>query len=200
MGVVVLQIIERGAPVPGLDIIRTQLDHGVEQFQRDIALLRVHRGLGAQHQQRGGIARGLQPDRPDPRLDVLSAGFIRRGLERSKQEIQSARTIGAELRQLAGSLRQFLLLGRHDLGIGLGVDPEIVLGQCRDGRGQYRGDEDRSSEVLQPKESGRHVTKSRRRNSRCKAAHRQRAVKRGRFSMSAETGTSSWISAGSGGR
>ena len=105
MGVVVLQIIQRRAPVPPLDIIRTQLDHGVEQLQRDIHLLGVHRGLGAHHQQRGGIARGLQPQRPDPRFDVLGAGLIRRGLQRAEQKIQSARAIGADFRQLARRFR-----------------------------------------------------------------------------------------------
>ena len=61
MGVIVLQIIQRRAPVPSLDIIGTQLDHGVEQLQRDVRLLRIHRGLGAHHQERRGVARGLQP-------------------------------------------------------------------------------------------------------------------------------------------
>ena len=105
MGVVVLQIIQRRAPVPGLDIIGTQLDHGIEQLQRDVHLLGVHRGLGAHHQQRRGVARGLQPQRPDPRLDMLGAGLIGRGLQRAEQEIQSARAVGADLRQLARRFR-----------------------------------------------------------------------------------------------
>src|SRR6202021_1087946 len=39
VGVVVLQIIQRRAPVPSLNIVRTQRDHGVEQLQRDVHLL-----------------------------------------------------------------------------------------------------------------------------------------------------------------
>src|SRR6266404_6291795 len=50
MGVIVLQIIQRRAPVPSLDIVGTQLDHGVEQLQRDVHLLRIHCRLGAHHQ------------------------------------------------------------------------------------------------------------------------------------------------------
>src|SRR3954452_7970229 len=42
--VIVAQVVERRAPVPGLDIVGPQLDRGVEQLERDVALLRVDRG------------------------------------------------------------------------------------------------------------------------------------------------------------
>src|SRR6516164_5641397 len=42
-GVIVLQIVERRAPIPRLDIVGTQLDHRIEQLGRDIRLLRIHR-------------------------------------------------------------------------------------------------------------------------------------------------------------
>ena len=174
MGVVVLQVIKRRAPVPGLDIIGAQLDHGIQQLQRDIHLLRVHRRLGAHHQQRRGVARGLQPHRPDPRLDMLGAGFIGRGLQRAEQEIQTAGAVGADLGQLARRFRQLLLLLRRR------DDPWIVLGKRHDRHGHH-APRARIAIRAVPGASGisKPWAKSRRTKSRCKAARRQRPVKRG---------------------
>ena len=47
--VVVLQIINRRTPVPGLDVIGAQLDHRVEKLQRDIHILAVQREFRPRH-------------------------------------------------------------------------------------------------------------------------------------------------------
>jgi hypothetical protein len=149
-GVVVLQVIQRGAPVPCLDIIGAQLDDGIQELQRYIDLLGVHRRLGARHQERRGVARGFHPQRPDPRLDMLGAGLVRRGLERAEQEIQPAGAVGADLRKLARRFRQLLL------GFRWGNDPGVVLGERPNGHGRRDGGENHDSTGTGDRESQKH--------------------------------------------
>ena len=151
MAVIVLQVIQRRAPVPCLDIVGTQLDDGIEQFQRDIDLLRFHRGLGAQHQQCSRVARGLHPQRPDPRLDMLGAGFIGGGLQCAEQEIQPAGAIGADLGKLARRFRQFLL------GFRRGNDLGVVLGKSSHRHGRQDRGEDHDPAVTGARESQSHA-------------------------------------------
>jgi hypothetical protein len=173
MGVVVLQIIKGRAPVPALDIVGAQFYHRIEQFQRDIDLLSLHRRLGARHQQRRGVAGRLQPLRPDPRLDMLGAGFVRRRLQRAEQEVQAAGAVGPNLRQLARGFRQFLLL------LGRGNDSGIILRERRrpaDYGSHHHGGHHRRPQLSEAEEFRSHDPKSRRTKSRCKAARRQRPV------------------------
>ena len=81
--VIVLQIVDRGALVPGFDIVRLDLDDGVEKLDREIVVLGVGRGLDAAHQQIAGVAAGDHPQRPDALLDRFGAGLIGRDLQRA---------------------------------------------------------------------------------------------------------------------
>src|SRR5215510_936599 len=56
--VVLLHEIDGGAPVPRFDIVRLDLDHGVEQLDREVELLGVEGALHARHEEVGGIAAG----------------------------------------------------------------------------------------------------------------------------------------------
>jgi hypothetical protein len=78
----------------------------------------------------------MQPERPDPGLDMLGAGFIGRRLQRAEQEVQSARAVGADLRQLARRLRQFLLQRRRP---GMRILRGRQAGHHGDAGGQQNG-------------------------------------------------------------
>src|SRR5947209_1893905 len=73
--------IDAGAPVPGFGEFRLDVYDGVKELDREIVLLRVDRGLDAAHQDVRGIARGIEPDRPDSVLEIFGAFFVGRELE-----------------------------------------------------------------------------------------------------------------------
>ncbi len=136
---ILLRVIDGGAPVPGLDEIRLDVDDGVEQLDGEIEVLAVDRGLDPTHQQIGGIARGGEPDRPDAVLDVFGALVVGRDLERLEQAVEIFRLVAAlDARQRRRRLDR---LGR------LGIDR---FGQRRQGRsrrqGQSRGENRRRHE------------------------------------------------------
>src|SRR5215203_939154 len=62
-----------GAPIPGLDVIRLDLDDGVEQLDGKVEIVGIDRRLGPGHEQVGGVAAGGKPERPDAVLDLLGA-------------------------------------------------------------------------------------------------------------------------------
>src|SRR5438093_10932763 len=45
-----------GAAVPGLDVVRLEIDDGAEELERNIELLLLHRGFDATHQEIAGVA------------------------------------------------------------------------------------------------------------------------------------------------
>src|SRR5215510_16533093 len=60
---------DRGAAVPGLDVVRLEVDDGAKELERNIELLLLHRGLDATHQEIAGVAALGEPERPDAVLD-----------------------------------------------------------------------------------------------------------------------------------
>src|SRR2546421_1395786 len=71
LAVVLVGEMQRGAPVPCLDIVGPQLEYGIEQLDREAIVLAVDRGLDPAHQKIGSIAAGREPERPDATLDQL---------------------------------------------------------------------------------------------------------------------------------
>src|SRR5262249_29552751 len=107
-GEILLREINGGAPVPGFDVIGPNVDNGVEQLDREVVVLAVHRGLDAAHQQVTGVAAGRDPERPDAVLDELGALLRGRDFERLEQLVEielgitglGARQVGRWLDQL----------------------------------------------------------------------------------------------------
>ena len=101
VAIVLFHVVDGGAPVPGFHVFRFDFDDRVEQLDREIDVVLLHRGLCARHQQRRGIAGGGGPQRPDALLDRLGGDLVGRGLEGPEQEIEIMRSIAAlDVRQL----------------------------------------------------------------------------------------------------
>jgi hypothetical protein len=98
--IVLLHVVERGAPVPGFDVIGPDLDDGVEQLERQLNVLPVDRLLHPRHQEIGGVAAGGEPLRPDAVLDVLGAGGVGRDLQCFEQEVEAAHAVAAHFGQI----------------------------------------------------------------------------------------------------
>jgi hypothetical protein len=110
---ILLGVVDGGAPVPGLDEIRPDVDDGVEQLDRKVQILAVDRGLHATHQQIGGIAGRAEPDRPDTVFDVFRAFVIGRHLERLEQPVEILGFVAAlRSRQRARGLDRLEWLGQ----------------------------------------------------------------------------------------
>ena len=84
----------------------------IQEFQGEIDILGVGRGLDAPHQQVRGIAAGRKPQRPDPALDVFGAVGVGRDLERFEQPVEIDVGIAA--------LRPRQILRRFDHALGFG--------------------------------------------------------------------------------
>src|SRR3954470_19821147 len=61
LGVFFAHVMKGGAAVPGLDVVRLDLDDGVEQLNGEVEIVGVDRRLGARHQQVGGVTAGGKP-------------------------------------------------------------------------------------------------------------------------------------------
>src|SRR5262249_8968743 len=59
--VLLLHEVERGATIPGLDVIGLDLDDGVEKPDGEVDVLCLDRGFDAGHEQVCGIAPGCKP-------------------------------------------------------------------------------------------------------------------------------------------
>ncbi len=129
--VFLFQVIERGAPVPGLDVIRLDLDDAVEKLDRQIGLLGLDRGAHAQHQQIGRVAARDHPELPDALLDGLGGFVVGRRLQRAEQEIDILGAVAARRfrQKLRLALRRLKPASRLRAG-GVG----------KGGQGQNRGD------------------------------------------------------------
>ena len=88
VGEILLHVIDGGAPVPGFDVIGPDVDNGVEELDGKIEVLAVDRGLDPAHQQRGGVAAGREPERPDPVLYIFCTFVARRDLKRLEQLVE----------------------------------------------------------------------------------------------------------------
>src|SRR5229473_6868258 len=130
-----------GAAVPGLDEIRPDVDDGVKEPDREVEVLGVGRGLGAPHQQVGGVAGGGEPDRPDAVLDEFGAFVVGGDLERGKQALEARRAVAVlDLGQRARRLDRPGRVGVDGLGPRRQGREE---GQCR--RRSQGGRPDRES-------------------------------------------------------
>src|ERR1043166_557766 len=137
--VVLLGEIDRCAPVPGFDVVGPEVDDGVEQLEREVVVLAVHRGLDAAHQQRTGVAAGGEPERPDAVLDIFRAVRAGRELERLEQLVEIDLGVAAlRPRQVWRRLDQLGLSRRRRLVGSLLIGSLVVrrLRQRRHSRGR----------------------------------------------------------------
>src|SRR5215468_8603805 len=95
---------------------------------------------------------------------MFGAGLIRRRLQGTEQEIQSATAVGADLWQLGWRFRQLLLFWRDGAG--------IILRRCNRGRRDHEGRKEHRPEVRNAGESGCHPTSLDAADRSCKAASR----------------------------
>ncbi len=84
-----------GAPVPGLHVVRPQLDDRGQKLDGQIEVLRLHGGLHAAHQEVCRIAAGGKPQRPDAIFHRLGAGVVGSGFQRLEQKIEVAHAVAA---------------------------------------------------------------------------------------------------------
>src|SRR5262249_31708000 len=148
-GEILLREIDRGAPVPGFDVLGPNVDDGGEQLDREIVVLALHRGLDAAHQQVAGVAAGGDPQRPDAVLDELGALFRGRDLERLEQLVEIELGVaGLGTRQVGRGLDQLGRLAAAGRGrVGL------LRGCARRGSHQQRRQENGAESLTHRRES-----------------------------------------------
>src|SRR3954452_3288963 len=93
--ILLAHVVQRGAAVPGLDVVGLDLHQGIEQLDGEVEVFGVDRRFGPRHEQIGGVTAGGEPERPDAVLDLLAAFSIGRGLQGAEQEIEIARAVAA---------------------------------------------------------------------------------------------------------